>query len=731
MTQRSLLPSPAVQLRTHAVRRAASRRASRGFERGRRVAAVMAWALTVTALSACGSRPGQFEVPDVGSFDAGPRIIDTGPGFGDSSFTSGALTITRVVPDHGPFQGGTTAVLRGTGFGGEPLVTFDRQGVQPADHRVIDARRLQVVVPAGAVGTVDVTVQIGDETFTLEDAYTYDAIAVDPGSGSISGGTFVNIVGSGTSFAEGDRVIFGRMPCTDVTVVSATRITCRTPAMAADTVDVTVVHSADSTETVAVSAYTYYETSDPISGGLGGGPVTGSINLTAIDAMTGLPVPDAFGILGEDLTTEHQGLTNVMGQLTFSGPDLAGNHTIHVAKHCYQRTSIVSFDAQDVTVFLTPWLDPACGMGSGGGGGGRGRNGSFIEGELVWRGPNEYGPNPWSNIPVPRTGWNRVAYVFTTQSGPNAPNPDPSVGGGTNRVLERLVEGVSELGYPYRIFARPAGLAVFALGGLENLGTGQFIPYVMGVTRNVLAGPGETVRGVNIIMEIPLDHYVEVQPGALPDAVADGPNRYRFGAILDLGGEGVVARAWSTFNFDVVRRRDLSRSVRFVAEPALLGSLADGRYRMTAGWYTGEWDSSPYTTVTMNGVTAVDEVVELPDFIGVPDFTAPLNGEMIPADRILRWQASPGGQTADFQVISIIGGDGNPAWQMFVPGDVFEAPIPDLSSIPALRDIAGGTLYGSIYAVKVPGFVFDEFRYTYLNDRYWSHSALNQFNATF
>ena len=53
-------------------------------------------------------------------------------------------------------------------------------------------------------------------------------------------------------------------------------------------------------------------------------------------------------------------------------------------------------------------------MGSGGGGG-RPRNGAFVEGELIWHGPNEMGPNPWLNVPEPRAGWVKVAYVYTTR----------------------------------------------------------------------------------------------------------------------------------------------------------------------------------------------------------------------------------------------------------------------------------------------------------------------------
>jgi len=664
---------------------------------------------------------GEPPLPDV------PAAPDT-PSFGDSGIGRSALAIDRVVPDHGSFVGGNTVILRGAGFTAESNVSFGPHAVQPADHVLIDSRRLSVVVPAGEVGPVDVSIEVRGETFTLPNGYTYDAISVDPSSGSISGNTFVTILGSGTSFAAGDRVLFGRTECLDVEVLSSNRITCRTPPGSTGTVDVTVVSGSGGADTVAVDAYSYFDSSDPFGGGLGGGTIRGAINVSVVNWTTGAPVPDAFAIVGEDLSTVHQGFTDSTGQITFSGADLAGPVTIHVSKDCFERTSVVAFDAQDVTLFLLPLTDPRCGMGMPPGGG-RGRNGAFIEGELIWLGPEEYAPNPWGNLPAPRAGWERVAYVYTTQAEVDAPNPDPAAGGGVQRITEVSPELAGTLGYPYRIFARPAGLAVYALAGLENATTGEFIPYVMGVARSVLAGPGETITGVDILMNIPLDHEVTVSPGALPPALADGPDRFRYQAFLDLGGEGILVRNVNGTDFDSVRRRDAPPTVRFVGEPALLGTLEDARYRFTAGWFTYADDVPPYTIAVMNGVTAVDGVVELPDFLGLPDATAPVNGQRIPDDRVLRWE-SEGGPTPDLHVVLVVGGDGQPAWRSFVRGDVFEAPIPDLSSIPGLPDVAGGTLYWVVYAIRIPGFSFDEFRYTYLNDRYWSQASYNFFTAT-
>ena len=46
------------------------------------------------------------------------------------------------------------------------------------------------------------------------------------------------------------------------------------------------------------------------------------------------------------------------------------------------------------------------------------------------------------------------------------------------------------------------------MAGLQNTVTREFLPYVMGVARNVLTGPGEEVENVDIIMNIPLDHFL-------------------------------------------------------------------------------------------------------------------------------------------------------------------------------------------------------------------------------
>lgn len=679
-------------------------------------------ALALMALAGCSDPPlidgdARIRPQDAGPRDSGSRGFEDSGGIGRSG-----LELARLVPDHGSFLGGNTVVLRGNGFTEDAQVTFGGQMVQPADHRLIDPRRLAVVVPAGEPGPVDVTITVGDDVVTLEQGYTYNSIHLDPNSGSISGGTFVTLIGNGVSFQPDDRVIFGRTSCEDIEVVSENRINCRTPPMAAGTVDVTV-ESADGSRAITVpDAFTYFDSSDPVSGGLGGGSIDGTINIAVIDAMTGAPVPDAYAILGEDQTTEHQGLTDTLGQITFSGPDVLPPATVHVAKHCYERASFVAFDARDVTVFLYPWMDLMCADGMGDPPVGRPRNGAFIEGELVWLRDFGLGVQPWHNVPEPRDGWVRVAYVYTTRSSPTASNPNPAAGGSRQRVLET---NKGERGYPYSIFARPAGLAVYALAGLEETRTGRFIPYVMGITRNVLAGPGQVLTDVDILMDIPLDHYLEVQLADLPPEHPDGPDRFVLSADIDLAGEGVIVREDAGERMDLVRGRNRSGPFRFLAQPALVGELRDGRYRIEAKYVSGSWEGQPLTAAVERGITAVDDTIIIDHFLGAPRATAPENLAFLPADRILRWEAD--GPDPDLQLLLIDSEDGNRQWTMYMPGHIREAPAPDFSSVPGLEDMPEGYLYWAVYAISIPNYDFNEFRYSDQNNLTWRRWAASTF----
>jgi hypothetical protein len=702
------------------------------------------------ALAACGGPDtidlpdGEIAIPDAGLDGGGEQFPD------GSAIVNTEFALDRVAPNSGPFIGGNEVILRGNGFLDPTGMTvapqevrFGDNLVQPATQRFIDQNRLAVVVPAGSPGIVDVSITIGDETRTAEGAYTYSNLSISPTSGSVAGGTLLEITGSGTVFEEGDTVLLGRSDCTDVEVVSITRITCRTPASLAGVVDVTVQREGEQVG-IAEDAYTYFDSTDPVNGGLGGGNLNGSLNVTALNQRTGGPIAGAFVIVGDTLDTPYQGLTDGLGQVTFSGPDLLGEQTVHIIIDCFERQSFRVFDARDVTAFLTEWEPPPerCAPPSMGPPPppGPGIFLSEIQGELIWSTDFGLGIQPWFNVPEAPEGWIRKAFVYRARRTPTDPFPPPPFGNpiAQDEVLEVIVDGAED-GYPYILEANetfPGGEAVYALAGIENQTTLQFIPYVMGVARDVLTGPGDRIDGVDIRMDIPLDHFLEVQLQDLPPPVAGGPDEFSLQANIDLGGEGFIVmgllNGTNLFTgqenpFNTVGGRDATRPFRFVAQPALQGALSDGRYRIQAEWLDPV-QPNLVTGGVENGVTAVDDIYPFDRFLGIPEVTAPLNGQALPVDRTIRWEVA--GEDPDFFWVIVQDANAFPAWEIFVRGDQREATLPDFSALPAVLDLPVGRLDYLVVSVRVPGAVFDEFRYNYRNQALWSRYAINQFRAT-
>jgi hypothetical protein len=112
---------------------------------------------------------------------------------------------------------------------------------------VVSATSITCDTPAGPAGTVNVTVTTPqgtsaanppDDDFTYEDAPTVTGVA--PDNGSTAGGTPITITGTGFIGATVADIGGSNACTTDFTVVSATSITCDTPAGPAGTVNVTV-----------------------------------------------------------------------------------------------------------------------------------------------------------------------------------------------------------------------------------------------------------------------------------------------------------------------------------------------------------------------------------------------------------------------------------------------------------------------------------------------------------
>jgi IPT/TIG domain len=658
---------------------------------------------------------------DAGPSDAGPS---TRPSFPSTGIDASKLTLTGLEPASGPFSGGTLTVLRGSGFTDTATVFIGGAMVQPNELQLQSRNRIAVRVPAGMVGPADVSVKQGDEEATLEAAFTYNALELTPGQGSSSGGTLIELTVGGATFDENVIVEFDGEPCTDLKQLTPAKVRCKTPRHAVGRVDVVARWADDSRpEFKATSAYEYLETLDAETGGLSGEPITGTLNVAVMNDM-GFVIPKAFVVVGNDLNTPYRGVTDERGSIVFSGEDLKGPVTVHASAHCYQKGSIVSFDATNATVVLSAAFDLSC-QASGEGPARRGALGSMISGELVFPGIDEFGVNDWSVVPKPRAQEVRVAYVFTSRATADTRNPAPDPMGTTARLTEATAE-IGTRGFKYRIFARPAGLAVYALCGIERTDNGQFTPYVMGLARDVVTAPGEENEDVDVVMDISLDRELSVSLADYPQPTAAGPSEFRVRAHVDLGGEGVIVREVGTRSYDVVRRRVGSDAFRFYGQPPFNRLLADASYEVIAGYYTPDVDV-PLTTQRRTGLKQDTTRLEVTNFLGIPRPVSPPTGGMLPEDRMLRFSLE--GEPADLIIVDISDGTGFPVWSQVLPGHVREVPVPDFSLLEGQSDLAPGFISWTVTAVKIDEFEYNRFRYAQLSSRYFTHTAINVLTA--
>jgi hypothetical protein len=667
-------------------------------------------------VAGCGDDDGRFttaeDVPPVDVVDARAdvrpdRVV---PDVVRDVVVNTTPLVVGVVPDHGPFSGGNEVVVRGTNFTEDAVVRFGGSLVQPRDTRLTDSRRLTVLPPAGRVGQTDVEVEINGRRAVLPMGYHYDAFYAEPNEGSIGGGTLITLRGFGTNFTESTVVTIDGLPCTTDAVQGPDRMTCRTPAHVEGRTPITVT-TGDEAITVA-DAFKYADSPESTRGGLGGGAIQGSVSLTILSAGTGDAIPGAYVWAGDDPNVEspRSTRTDVRGRATLSYPELRGPVSVSVSARCFNSHTVQVFDARNVTLYLYPQMVPACAMGDPpGGGGGRGTFGTNVSGELIWDGPNEFAPNPWRNVPLPRQGERRVAYVYATQADILYPTVAPGDGG---TVYEVVQPGYGGRGYPFAIVARPSAMAIYAIAGIENARTQRFTPYIMGVARNVLGAPRAEITRVAVQMNIPLDHQTQVSVNGLPSAVRGEPNQLRLEAFIDLGGEGVIARPDIAIN-----TRDPDQDFWLTSLPAFTGTIADARLTVRGVYGTGTYLNSPLTAVVISGITTPDETVRLRNWIGIPNVTAPTDTGSLPNDRSVRFDLD--GTSPDMWWINLSGD--TLYWQTFAPGSVRSFLYPDVSRLMGLNDLPPGQqLYMSITGLRVPGFEYNNLRYTWLSQYYWT-----------
>ncbi len=270
------------------------------------------------------------------------------------------MSVTGVSPSAGPLAGGTTVTIAGTGFTGATAVDFGTLAASNLD--VVSASEITVTSPAGAAGTVDVTVTGpgGTTTTSTADHFTYQAApavtAVSPVAGPLAGGTPVTITGTG--FTGATLVDFGTTAATNLDVVSATQITATSPA-GTGMVDVTVTTPGGVSAISTADEFTYLAAPTVTGVSPAEGPTAGGTSVT----ITGTTFTDATKVdFGTNAATNVT--VNTAGtQITATSP--AGTGTVDVTVTAPGGESAIS-TADEFTYMSVTAVSPAEGPTDGG-----------------------------------------------------------------------------------------------------------------------------------------------------------------------------------------------------------------------------------------------------------------------------------------------------------------------------------------------------------------------------
>jgi len=158
----------------------------------------------------------------------------------------GDILVQKILPPAGA-TGGSEVKLVGKGFMKGTKVLFD--GKEAPEVRVLGGDSLRAVTPPHEAGSVDVKVVLPTGySRLLRNYYSYSDLpaprisGIDPPRGSSAGGE--KLVITGENFVEGVMVLIGGAPCSDIRLVSSTRIEASSGSWKGDpgTYDVKVIN---------------------------------------------------------------------------------------------------------------------------------------------------------------------------------------------------------------------------------------------------------------------------------------------------------------------------------------------------------------------------------------------------------------------------------------------------------------------------------------------------------
>lgn len=661
--------------------------------------------------------------------DAGPQDpVDLDAGAVDDTRDlpdAAPHAVLTVTPNHGPFSGGQTVLIRGNGFASNLRVWLGDERVGGGDVLPVDASRVQVTVPQGNPGTVDVTVQNGSDASTratLPQGYVYDSFYLEPDSGPTSGGTVVTLHGASTKWDKNTEVLIDLKPCLELELLSETELRCKTPEGTAGSKNVRVT-TADDVEVDVLDAFVYGDSDNGFRGGLSGQPFDGELTVTALDNFTGSAIGGATVIVsspdGDDVE-----IANSRGSANFSVGQ-GEKRTVTVAAECFSPVTFVDVPVDTVVAYLDPVLDISCadfddlprlpGSASS--------SGSTVRGELLWPSrSSEFGRDGWSNVPAPEGDDERwVAYVFRASSTATQPFRLPS----SSSAVTPTAAG--EVGYNYYIGALPGNATYYALAGIENraLNPPRFTAYAMGVAPGVTTRPDTTTTDVFINVDVPLDHTLtlEVTP---PRVTPRGPDRLEANAVIRISeaGYAILPVSRQTHLLPGAGRFD------FVGLPPLTGSLAGAKYVTYADAVTGVDSGLPQAFGGLFSTTDTSRAVPLDNFVEVPELLSPAEGSRWSGQHLeVDW--APGGAAVDLVVFSIESGGGLVTWTIVAPGTVKNIDLPDLRALAAQGALESGALELLVTAAQIREFDYGSLRYRQLGPSGFDAFSRDRFRVSY
>ena len=663
---------------------------------------------------------------DDGGGASGLNVEGGTPDASDELPASAPHAVRGVNPPHGSFAGGGLALISGNGFAGSARVWFGEVELDKAAIVPVDPQRIQVTVPAGHAGAVDIRVQNGSDESTLvglSGGYSYDQFYADPGSGPTSGGTRITLRGDGTHWDHDTTASIDQNPCQEAELISETELQCSTPPGTPGSKPIRV-STADGVDVDVLDGFVYGNSDNGFKGGLSGNTLKDNLRVLVLDNLSGLALANATVIVGSQLASADVLKTDPSGVVVDSKPGLGPKRTITVARKCYQPQTFVDVSVDTLTAFLDPVLSPACGSPEGDlpPSGGTGSYGASVTGQVVWPATGELKRDGWLNVPLPKSSDEQlVAYVLRLSSNPTERFALPDA----LQAVTPASDG--DRGYSFNTFGQPGNFTLYALAGIENrtLSPPTFTAYQMGLVRGVAAAAGEVKNDVFIQIDVDLDHTLTLNLSP-PTVTARGPDRVLASASIRVGNEGYAPLP----NGYISRDLPLAGALSFVGVPTLTGSLLGTSYIATARAVTGQAGSTPSSVVGLVSATTTSEPLQVDQFVQVPVLTAPLpnstwDGKGLAAKR------SAGGAPVDLFVYDVESANGLIAWKVIAPGSSEAFSLPDLRALSPELGLTPGPLTITVNAARINDFAYGTLRYRDTTQRGWTAYATDVFYASY